>query len=407
MALNVQKKKKIMTTKKTTTKTMKKAEKVEAAHPAVLLDECGVTIVGVAPQLEWKDVISVANDKFDPSVKGLYFDAIRFTVRGGLKFCVRKEDVVWAENKEAVDTEDIRGMPRCTDEVCSQLCAYDEYDHFDDGDFFPSGDNGLTGKDRIVPSKNLDWAISFGDMIRGKGLALRICEESLVYEIAARLEGFDERGEPDFLPWLKPLETQLRIIVKGDFDRDDKTKSITEKKAIVAAFLSAASAFERYAFSFQNWDYKYEDQLKKNPSKKAIYKKLAEQKEAYYFCAVYDVVRNAEIWKKTYEHKETPHCGHEPIYFYGARMLVCSDKPCDFSVIAGVNISGVTIMSKADIDRKAKFPEGHPKEGGIYVQDAKDKNVYTELTEKNTGTFSKKEVKEILAKLKKILPDGK
>ncbi len=382
-----------MTTKKTTTKAMKKAEKVEAAHPAVLLDECGVTIVGVAPQLEWKDVISVANDKFDPSVKGMYFDAIRFTVRGGLKFCVRKEDVVWAENKEVVDTEDIRGMPRCTDETCVQLGV----DH---------DCNYLHGNGRIIPSKNLMWSISFGDTIRGKGLALKICEESLIYEIAARLNGETRDDKSDFRLWLKPLEQQMRNIMKDGFaSKKDATE--VERKAIVAAYLSVSSRFEDDATGD---NFRLADGLGSYDNESAEYKKLqsaADRKEMSLMRLAYDAFRNACAWSDD-ENK-----GRDEIIMSLAKfptaVIACSDLPTDFSMLAGVGIPNTTIMLKRDIAYydELKFPEGHPKEGGIYVQDAKDKNVYTELTETNTGKFSKKEVKEILAKLKKILPDVK
>lgn len=382
-----------MATKETTMQ----AEKLEAAHPALLLDKRGVTIVGITPQLEWKDIITVANDKFDPTVKGTDLNAIRFTVRGGLKFCVRKEDIVWAENKEIVDTEDIRPLPKCTDETCIQYGRGLEFE-------------SLYGKSLVVASNNLRWAISFGEALRGKGLALRICEESLIYEIAARLNGEDEDGKADFVPWLKPLERQMRLIMKdGLASKKDATE--IENKAIVAAFLSVASAFDRTAGDDK---FNLERGLGSYDNKSAEYKKLrgaADRKEAEFMRRAYDAFRNACAWSGDWEHEGKEEFEGQLEYIMGSAefpttVIACSDLPTDFSLLVGIGIPDATIMSKHDIAYydKLKFPEGHPKEGEIYVQDAKDKDVYTVLTTKNTGALTKEGAKDVLAKLKKVLP---
>ena len=368
------------------------ARKTKPKNPTLVLDQHAISIKGFTTQLKWKDVVSVANARYDSAAKGRKFDAIQFVVRGGLKFFVRKKDVIWAESRLPVDIKDIHALPQCTYKTWTQLKLRHR--------FFTES--------KVAQSRamNLKWAISFGKAIRNGGLDLRIDEVGFAYEISAQLKGHRKNGEPDLLEWLYFLRKQMHNLIKDDFIQNDKTNSVAEKKTIVAAYLAVANAFEDYAFYYMSIPHK-KDSKRKDPKWKAL-KEAADKKSHFYFCAVYDALRNAEIWERTYKHKDNPNedC---PFFAYDMRMLICSDRALDFSAINGVTIPGVGILTQVQIEQEIKlhhyvFPAGHPKQGEIYVQDPKDEHIFTELTPMNTGTFTIRDISRILTEVKELFP---
>ncbi len=392
----------------------KKTIKIEAAHPAIFLDARGVTIVGVTPQLEWKDVISVANDKFDPSVKGMNFDAIRFTVRGRLEFCVQKEDVVWAENQEVVDIEDVRGMPKCLDAF-----------HRDEDEF------GLDDKVIRAEVKDLEWSIALGKTIRGKGLALRIREESLIGQIGTRLGRYRGDDEPQFEPWFTLLEKELQNIVSGDF-KFEGDEFAAEKKCVAAGFFEVMKAYIMWSYTP---DLGVEDVLGYPANMQGTLKRrkeVATAKGYLYQNKAYEAFRNARAWKgkmgfKVPKVKEDLYADDAddyvmPHFSSRVKMIVCSNQPeeitCltdrmsrEFLIMSAFDVEAYNVIGKIGAEdrepRILEFPEGHPKEGCIYVRVSPEADVYTELTKTNTGVLTKDEVKAILAKVKKAFYKGK
>lgn len=379
------------------------SKELNPAHPALLLDKRGITIVGITPQLEWKDVMSIANCKYDPKAKGINLDAIQFMVRGGLKFCVRKEDVVWAEDKSPADTEDLRGLPLCTEETFAQLNLTDM--------------DSLWGKEFDKTSRNLKWAISFGDAIRGKGLALRICEDSLIYELSALFKNYEAEDEYDFIQWFKPLIKQMQNIASGNFkfEGDDFA---TEKKYLSFGLFALAKMYEYLGDAIYNLD-KVNAITPGSPEQKARLSTIFKKSELYQNKA-YALFRDARAWTGNWElnipkTKEDLYNDNDYILpdLSNVELILCSDQPRKFQTLADFKPSKGIIMSKYDIDanneiRKfyehptfLQFPEGHPKNGCAYVKNPENPLVYTELTKTNTGALSAAEAKDILSKLKK------
>ena len=392
-----------------------KTTKIETAHPAVLLDNRGITIVGIASLLDWKDVVGVANDKFDPSVKGMNFDAIRFTVRGRLEFCVRKEDVVWAENEEVVDIEDVRGMPRCLDAF-----------HNQDEDPF-----GLETKTLRAEAQDLSWSISFGETIRWKGLALRICEGSFIEWIGTRLWRYGEDDKPQFFPWFTLLQKELQNIVSGDFKLAGD-EFAAEKKYIAIGLFKVVDTYRTWSYTP---DLSLINALDYPESMQGLFKrrqKVANAKSPLYQNKGYEAFRNARAWMGKMEFKvpknEDDLCTNDwvdymlPHFSSRVKMIVFSDQPEDISTLTDRTPRDFLIMSVFDVyahnviaqigyegkePELLKFPEGHPKDGCVYVRVSPEKDEYTELTKTNTGVLTLEEAEVILAKAKKALYKGK
>lgn len=380
---------------------MNKSEGQQVGPVLVVDTTCGISFVGLDLQLDWHDIKCVVNDKYDVKTKGMVFDAITFMTRGGLKFRVRKEDVVWAEDQSAADIEDMRGFPTCKDDLFVQTdCSYEDE------------------ATRKTAEKNLKWAIEFVQKLRGKSAAVKVCEDSLLYEICECLKKPVAEGDTESLVWFKPLEEQMRIVLdksyefKGDAEANDKAK-----RACIAVAFRAAEQF----FSFGGpihpkkvWERMTMDLKEDDPERKR-FETAGDHIVGRNMRKEYDAFRNARAWLGVWDSK----ADLEELYhkISGANlfvpMIVCSDKPGDLSTIAGMNIPNVLICSKFDLDfhnahvsedgdRPAVFPEGHPKEGCIYVQDPDKVLHFTELTKTNTGIFKPKEIEEILAKLDQV-----